>query len=155
MSKELVVRKIEKGTVIDHIPSGQALNVLRILGIRGGEGYRVAIVMNVESKKIGMKDIVKVEGKEISLDEVNKIALIAPTATINIIRDYQVVKKEKVELPSVIVNIVRCTNPNCVTNQPREPVTPRFKLTRRNPLLMACEYCGHYMTSQDVLSQFA
>ena len=155
MSKELVVRKIENGTVIDHIPAGQALNVLKILGIKGSEGYKVAIVMNVDSKKLGMKDIVKVEGKELSVDEVNKIALIAPTATINIVREYQVIKKEKVELPNEIINIVKCTNPNCVTNQPREPITPRFKLITDNPLLMQCEYCGRYVTREDVLAQFA
>ncbi|MEM0303526.1 MAG: aspartate carbamoyltransferase regulatory subunit, partial [Saccharolobus sp.] len=81
--EELIVSKIKDGTVIDHIPAGRALSVLKILGIKGDEGYRIALVMNVESKKIGKKDIVKIEGREIDDKEAELISLIAPSATIN------------------------------------------------------------------------
>jgi len=90
--KELIVSKIRDGIVIDHIPVGRALMVLRVLRLRGGEG-RIALVMNVESRRLGRKDIVKIEGKELGDDELNLISLIAPTATINVIKDYAVVKK--------------------------------------------------------------
>ena len=102
---ELLVRKIREGTVIDHIPAGRALAVLRILGITGREGLRVAVVMNVESRKLGRKDIVKVEGRLLKPHEVDVVALIAPTATINIIRDYKVIEKRKVRLPRLIEEV--------------------------------------------------
>jgi len=149
---ELVVRKIRNGTVIDHIPAGQALNVLKIIGVKGDS--IIAIVMNVESKKIGKKDIVKIENKELSMDELNRIALIAPTATINIIREYEVVEKKKVTIPDKIINIFKCPNPNCITNQPREPIKPVFKLISRRPLIFMCEYCGTYIYRKDILAQF-
>lgn len=149
-----MVRKIRNGTVIDHISAGNALNVLKILGIRGSEGYRVAIVMNVESKKLGLKDIVKVEGRELAPKEVNMIALIAPKATINIIRDYKVVKKVRVKLPRIIDGIVKCSNPNCITNRPREHVKPRFKVVSEEPLILQCLYCERYTTREDVVKQF-
>ncbi|HIP58325.1 MAG TPA: aspartate carbamoyltransferase regulatory subunit, partial [Archaeoglobus profundus] len=93
MGKELVISKIKEGTVIDHIEAGKALLVLRILGITAGSKETVTMAMNVPSKKMGKKDIVKVEGKFISERELNKIALIAPRATINLIKDYEIQKK--------------------------------------------------------------
>ncbi len=155
MSEELVVRRISNGTVIDHIPAGRALKVLRILGITGEEGYMVSMVMNVYSKKLGKKDIVKVEGRELSSEEVNKIALVAPSATINIVRDYEVIEKRKVELPERIEGIVRCVNPKCVTNAPREAVRPSFRVISRKPLKLVCEYCGEYLTEEEVIAQLA
>ncbi|MEM3407323.1 MAG: aspartate carbamoyltransferase regulatory subunit [Candidatus Aenigmatarchaeota archaeon] len=154
LSEELVVRKIRDGTVIDHIPAGQALNVLRIMGIKGLEGNRIAIVMNVESKKLGKKDIVKIENREIAPEEINKIALIAPNATINIIRDYKVIKKEKVTLPDKIKNIVKCINPTCITNQERESIISSFKLISKNPIILLCEYCERYLLQEDIIKQF-
>jgi len=151
--KELIVRKIERGTVIDHIPAGYALHVLKLLGITGKEGIRIAIVMNVESKKLGKKDIVKVENIELSEDTVNRIALIAPTATINIIRDYKVVLKRKVKIPKRIEGLLTCINPRCITNQPREPVMPRFRVIERNPLRIVCEYCETIMEHEEIIRQ--
>jgi len=155
MSEELVVRRISDGTVIDHIPAGRALKVLRILGITGEEDFMVSMVMNVRSKKLGKKDIVKVEGRELSSEEVDKIALVAPTATINIIRDYEVIEKRKVELPERIEGIVRCVNPRCVTNAPREAAHPSFRVISRKPLKLVCEYCGEYLTEEEVIAQLA
>lgn len=154
LSEELVVRKIRDGTVIDHIPAGQALNVLHIMGVKGFEGNRIAIVMNVESKKFGKKDIVKIENREIAPEEINKIALIAPDATINIIRDYKVIKKEKVTLPDKIKNIIKCINPTCITNQERESIISSFKLISKNPIILLCEYCERYILQEDIIKQF-
>jgi len=152
--KTLRVSKIKNGTVIDHITSGHALDVVKILGISGVRaGGVVTIAMNVFSKKIGKKDIVKIEGRELNPDEVDKIALLAPHATINIIRNYKVVDKKRVRLPKVIRGIVRCSNPACISNS-NEPVQPTFYVESEEPLLLKCHYCGHLMEKQDVLEQF-
>lgn len=155
MSKknELYVKKIKDGTVIDHIEAGYALDVLHILQINGKGKQVVSVAMNVESKKHGRKDIVKVEGKELRPQEVDKIALIAPKATINIVRDYDVTSKKRVELPDVIRGIVKCGNPSCVSNA-REPVEPLFHVDRAEPLRVRCHYCGAVLERDDVLKQF-
>lgn len=152
MDRELKVRKIKAGTVIDHIPAGRSLIVLRILGITSYEKNVIALVMNVDSKKLGRKDIVKIENRELTEDEVNLIALIAPTATINIIKEYKVVKKYKVKLPKRIVNILKCTNPTCITNS-EEPVEPVFEVISSEPLKIKCTYCWTYLTFNDIISQ--
>lgn len=152
---ELIVRKIRNGTVIDHIPFGQALNILRILKIKGEEGHRVAMAMNVESKKIGKKDVVKLEGRELHPGEVDRIVLIAPEATINTIRDYRVEKKMKVRMPDRIEGILRCINPNCISNKQRESITPSFKVLSQRPLLLACEYCETHISHDEVIAQLA
>ncbi len=124
MKKDLKVPRIKDGTVIDHITAGNAVKVLHILEIPKSSSSVVSVAMNVNSK-YGKKDIVKVENRELHPKEVNKIALIAPKATINIIRDYEVAKKYKVELPNEIIGIVLCSNPTCVSNA-KEPVETRF-----------------------------
>ena len=151
--RTLLIRKIENGTVIDHITAGYALDVLRILGIRGREGNVISIAMNVPSRKLGRKDIVKIEDRELRPEEVDRIALIAPQATINIIRDFAVAEKKRVTLPEVIVGIVKCANPTCISNS-NEPVTPQLNVVQRSPLLLRCHYCGTLMEKEDVLKQF-
>ncbi len=147
--KELVISKIKEGTVIDHINAGKALLVLRILGIGPGSKETVSMVMNVPSRKMGKKDIVKVEGKFIGEEELNKIALIAPKATINLIKDYEIQKKFKVTLPEMIEGILVCPNRNCITNS-REPITPRFYVFVENDRAVAkCYYCGRKIKDVD------
>jgi aspartate carbamoyltransferase regulatory subunit len=149
----LYVKKIRNGTVIDHIDAGHALDVLRILNINGKRGEVVSAVMNVESKQLGRKDIVKIEDRELNPQEVDKIALIAPRAAINIIREYEVVSKKRVKLPETIKGIIRCSNPSCVVNA-REPVTSEFRVEVTEPLRIRCHYCGRIMGKDDVLKQF-
>jgi aspartate carbamoyltransferase regulatory subunit len=139
MKKELKIPLIRNGTVIDHITAGNAVKVLHILGIPISSSSVVSVAMNVKSK-FGKKDIVKVENREIDPQEVDKIALIAPKATINIIRDYNVVKKHKVELPNEIIGIVRCSNPTCVSNA-NEPVKSRFSVISKDPPKIKCYFC--------------
>jgi len=139
MKKELKVPRIKDGTVIDHITAGNAVKVLHILGIPKSASSTVSVAMNVRSK-LGKKDIVKVENRELDPNEVNKIALIAPKATINFIRDYEVVKKHKVKLPDEIIGIVSCSNPTCVSNA-KEPVKSRFKVINKDPPQIKCYYC--------------
>lgn len=151
--EQLYVKKIRNGTVIDHIAPGHALDVLHILDINGKRGQVVSAVMNVESKQLGRKDIVKIEDRELNPQEVDKIALIAPKATINIVREYEVSSKKPVQLPETIRGIIRCNNPSCVLNA-REPVTSEFKVEVLEPLRIRCHYCGRVMGKDDVLKQF-
>ena len=139
MNKELKIPLIKDGTVIDHITAGNAVKVLHILGIPKGTSSVVSVAMNVNSK-IGKKDIVKVENRELDPQEVDKIALIAPKATINIIRDYNVAKKHKVELPNEVIGLVSCSNPTCISNA-KEPVKSRFKVVCKDPPKIKCYYC--------------
>jgi len=138
--KELKIQPIKNGTVIDHITPRNALKVLKILKIpENVSDSIVSAVMNVESKR-GRKDIVKIENRELKASEVDKIALIAPNATINIIRDYEVAEKHHVVVPDEIVGIVKCANPNCISNS-KEPIQPRFIVKSREPLRIKCFYC--------------
>ncbi len=137
--KELKVTPIKDGTVIDHITPGHALKVLHVLKIPESTSSIVSILMNVNGKK-GKKDIVKIENRELDPKELDKIALIAPKATINIIREYEVVKKHTVELPNEVVGIAKCSNPTCISNA-HEPVQSRFHVVSKDPLRIKCYYC--------------
>jgi aspartate carbamoyltransferase regulatory subunit len=140
--RDVKVTPIKNGTVIDHITPGMALNVLKIIGIAESSAHStVSVLMHVPSRKEKWKDIVKVEDRELDKEQVDKIALIAPSATINIIRNYNVVEKHHVEPPSEVVGLVRCENPSCITNKVREPVKSRFSLVSRDPLILKCHYC--------------
>jgi aspartate carbamoyltransferase regulatory subunit len=149
----LLVSKIKNGTVIDHITGGHALDVVKILGITGRTNGIVLIAMHVASKQLGAKDIVKVEGRELQQEEVDKIALLTPHASINIIRNYKLIDKKRVKLPAVIRGTIKCGNPACISNS-NEPVQPKFYVKSEEPLILRCHYCGRMMEKQDVLKQF-
>jgi len=148
--KELRVSKIKDGTVIDHISGGYALDVVKILGITGREKRVMTIAINVPSKRFKVKDIVKIEGRALNSQEVNRIALVAPHASINIIRNYSVVEKLEVKLPQVIEGTVKCVNPACISNS-EEPVSTRFYVKSEEPLMLKCHYCGYILEKTDVL----
>lgn len=135
--EELRVSKIEHGTVIDHIPGGQALNVLAILGIDGREGDVVSIGMNVPSDRLSQKDVVKVEDRELSQSEVDVLSLIAPEATINFIDDFDVVEKHRVERPDFVTGVLQCSNHNCISTE-GEPVDSEFEVLDDG---IRCLYC--------------
>ena len=135
--RELRVSKIRDGTVIDHITAGQALNVLAILGIDGSGGETVSVGMNVPSDRLGRKDIVKVEGRELSPEEVDVLSLIAPAASINIVRGFEVVEKSRVERPEVVSGVLSCPNANCISTE-GEPVESRFEVLDEG---VRCGYC--------------
>ncbi len=138
--RELRVTPIKNGTVVDHIPAGMALKVLKILGIGDGVTSTVTVAMHVPSQAMGWKDIVKVEDRELGTREIDKIALIAPTVTVNVIRNYNVAEKVRVKLPDRAVGILRCGNPNCISNS-HEPVESEFLVKTKNPLRVFCKYC--------------
>jgi len=146
--KELKIQPIKNGTVIDHITAGNSVKVLHILGIPKSSTSEVSVAMNVKSE-CGKKDIVKVENRELVPHEVDKISLISPKATINIIRDYEVAEKYRVKLPDEIRGIVRCSNPTCVSNS-NEPVSSRFIVLNKDPLEIKCYYCEREPDEDDI-----
>lgn len=145
----LTVEKIENGSVIDHIKAGRGLDVLRILNINGKYEGRVALVMNVPSKKMGKKDIVKIEGKRIDEKSANKIALIAPDATLNIINEGKVVDKSLVKLPNTLTGIIKCLNPKCITNNER--VETIFYVEKGKAILLKCAFCEKVFKPEEMI----
>ncbi|UJG43360.1 MAG: aspartate carbamoyltransferase regulatory subunit [Candidatus Heimdallarchaeum endolithica] len=150
--KKLIVTKIKEGTVIDRIPPGKAMKVLHVLGINENYPYTVALAMRVKSKKMQLKDIVKIKGKMLTPEESQKLSLIAPNAVVNIINDYKVEKKIVLEIPEQVSEIIRCLNPNCVTNN-REPVSPIFSVVSKEPLILRCKYCDRLLEGQNLSEQ--
>lgn len=130
------VEAIANGTVIDHIPAEVALKVAAL--VSGGTD-QVFIGNNLRSTRIGRKGVVKVSNRELAPYQVAALALIAPSATISIIRNYTVIEKAQVLVPERFDNVARCSNPNCVTNHERWPTS--FTVTCRNPLRVRCRYC--------------
>ena len=144
--KEVKLAPIRNGTVIDHITCGQALNVMKILGVNENNiDSSISIGMHVISAKTTeWKDVIKIEDRELDSKTVDKIALIAPDATISIIRDFYVAEKYNVRLEDHVVGLARCSNPNCITNR-GEPVSPEFNVISRHPPVLRCCYCDRIL----------
>ncbi len=139
--KELAVAALKNGTVIDHIPSSALFQAVKILDIKHINS-NVTIGYNLKSKKLGLKGIIKVADVEFPEDVLNRIAIIAPTAVVNTIRDYEVAEKRPVVLPETITGIVKCPNAKCITNN--EPMTTKFHVVQRSPkVVIRCHYCNH------------
>ena len=149
---KLKVIAIKNGTVIDHIAPNKALQVLKILNLPETDG-KMTLAMNISSK-YGSKDLVKIENRELDSKELDKISLIAPKATINIIRDYKVVYKEKVRIMDELESTVKCTNPKCISNNKDEPITSKFSVVNKDPITLRCHYCERLIESEDIEKQF-
>jgi aspartate carbamoyltransferase regulatory subunit len=149
-TSQLLVRRIKDGTVVDHIENGKALIVLRVLDITGREGNVVTVALNVPSSKHMKKDIIKVENKFLEQVETDKLALIAPHATINIIRDYKLVEKRKINLPDSIIGIFDCPNLNCITNS-EEDIRSTIDIIDKEKILLRCKYCGRTITIDEIV----
>lgn len=150
-TRQLLVRRIKDGTVIDHIESGKALLVLRTLDITGKEGNVITVALNVPSIKHDKKDIIKVENKFLEKNETNKLALIAPHATINIIKDYRLVEKRKIQLPDSIIGVFKCPNLKCVTNSD-EYIKPVINIIDKEKIILRCRYCFRTLTINELVS---
>ncbi len=146
---ELQVSAIKNGTVIDHIASENTFRVFQILNLEHIK-EQVYLGTNLESKKLGKKGIIKISGKFFDPEEINKIALVAPHATLIEIKDYEVTKKEKITLPESIEKIVKCLNPKCVTNN--QDVPTKFKLITdyHGKTKLSCHYCEKTMAQEDI-----
>jgi len=136
--KQLSVNAIQNGTVIDHIPAQNLFKVINILGL-DKINNKITFGTNLESQRMGRKAIIKISEKFFEKDEINRIAMVAPHAKLNIIKDYAVVDKMLVDVPDEISGIVKCMNPKCITNF--EKVTPRFKISDKKSVSLKCHYC--------------
>jgi len=145
--KKYEVSAIEEGTVIDQIASGNTFKVANILNIQDIDQV-VLIGYNLSSKKLGKKGIIKIGGKLLTQEEVNKISLIAPDATVNIIKNSEVVEKFKVAIPDSIEEFLKCFNPNCVSNH--QNIQSRFHVINKNPIRIRCHYCERHMGEDDI-----
>jgi len=144
--KELAVAALENGTVIDHIPSHALFKAVEILGLQTITD-QLTIGNNLRSNRLGAKGIIKVANQFFPEATLNRIAIIAPGAVVNIIRNFEVVEKLPVVLPEKITGIVKCNNPKCITNN--EPMKTKFHLTDREKGELRCHYCGHTVNTEN------
>ena len=136
---KLSVAAIEQGTVIDHIPAGYGMEIVKLLKL-AKHNQVVTLGLNLASKTLTQKDLIKVEGREISKEEASQIAIFAPSAKINIIRNFKVVDKFTVTMPSQIERWVVCPNKNCITNHER--MQTRFTVHRFGETVeLKCHFC--------------
>lgn len=143
--KKMKVSAIKDGTVIDHIPAQNLFKVMSILAL-DTTGHQVTFGTNLESKRLGKKAIIKVADIFFQDEEINKIALVAPDAKLNVIRQYQVVEKKIVNLPEDIIGLAKCMNPKCITNH--EDMLTRFTVVQKKPVALKCSYCEKITDSQ-------
>lgn len=136
---QLEVSALENGTVIDHIPADSLFKVISILDLDKLNQNRITFGTNLKSNKLGLKSIIKISDKFFEQDDINRIALVAPQAKLNIIKNYNVVEKMIVEIPEDVKGIVKCMNPQCITNVER--VSTKFKVVSKNKIALKCHYC--------------
>ena len=147
--KELVVSALENGTVLDHIPAENVYKALSILNLKGVEN-QITLGINLASKIYGRKGIIKIADKFFEDEELDKLVLIAPQATVNVIRDFKVVEKKKLKMPKEIVGIAKCQNPKCVTNH--QPIKTRFTTVEKNDeIRLLCHFCEKITTTKYII----
>lgn len=146
--KELQVAALRNGTAIDHIPSDQLFKVVSLLNIEELH-HPITIGNNLESKKMGTKGIIKISEKFFEKGEIDRIALVAPNVVLNIIEDYQVIEKKKVSIPQTIIEIVKCNNPKCITNN--EPMQTRFEVIDEKNVVLKCHYCNIKIEKDEII----
>ena len=137
-SKKLQVEAIQDGSVIDHIPIQQAVKILNFFKLTQ-TNEKITIGLNLPTHSGAGKDLIKVENTFISDEQANQLALFAPNATINQIKDFKVVNKFQVQLPDSFIGVLSCPNSNCITHN--EPVSTRFYVKKKNNLALKCHYC--------------
>ncbi|MBW3012621.1 aspartate carbamoyltransferase regulatory subunit [Candidatus Woesearchaeota archaeon] len=145
--KEIKIPPIKEGIAIDHIPKNQALKVAQILNLGNEEGM-VTLGMNLMSSKMKSKDVLKIEGRDLTDDELNKISIVAPEATVSFIKDYKVEEKINVQLPKKVEKIVKCNNPRCITRH--QDVSTLFHVIGKNPLKLKCHYCEKIILKEEI-----
>lgn len=143
---------LEQGTVIDHIPAGQAFFIMRLLKLEALKA-RAFVGVNLASEKMGFKDMIKVEGRELTENETTQIAIFAPKATVNIIQNSEVVNKYAVKIPTTISHCIICPNANCITNH--EQTTHLFHIdSDRKVIRLRCHFCEKTFSKQEITQYF-
>lgn len=150
--KQLQVEAICNGSVIDHIPAGQGIKILKLFHLLDTR-QRITVGLNLPSAALGSKDLIKVENTQLTADQANQLALFAPQATVNIIEDFKVVTKHQLELPGEIVGVFACPNSNCISH--REPVRSRFGVrSTQGEVRLKRHYCEKSFTKEIVSEAF-
>lgn len=136
--KERLVAAIQNGTVIDHIPTEKTFQVVNLLGLENLDSP-ITIGVNLTSKKINSKGIIKISDKFFTDDEISRLSVVAPNVVLNIIKDYEVVEKKEVKTPEELRGIIKCNNPKCITNN--EPMQTIFHVIDKERKILKCHYC--------------
>ena len=145
--EELQVVALKNGTVIDHIPTDKLFTVVSLLGLKNSES-NITIGNNLTSKKLGKKGLIKVADRFFTDEEISRLSVVAPNVKLNIIRDYEVVEKKEVVMPDVVKGIVKCGNPNCITNN--EPMTTIFHVLCKENGVLKCHYCEKEQNKESI-----
>ena len=146
--KAMQVSALCNGTVIDHIPADKLFQIVNILHLETISD-QITIGNNLSSSKLGKKGVIKISEKYIDPQELNKIALIAPCARINIIKNYQVVEKNECVIPDEVHDVLQCVNPMCITN--KQNVTTHFHIVNKQDRTVKCHYCERYIKAEDLI----
>lgn len=150
--QKLQVEAICNGSVIDHIPAGQGIKILKLFHLVD-TNQRITVGLNLPSRALGSKDLIKVENTQLTAAQANQLALFAPHATVNIITDFKVVKKHNLQLPEQIAGVFACPNSNCISH--REPVRSRFSVRSVDgEVRLKCHYCEKSFTKEIVGDAF-
>ena len=153
--ERMLVSKIERGTVVDHIPDWKADTAARVLGLdrlaRTKVDISVAILQNVQSKTLGRKDIIKIDRWHVDEGDADILALVFPGITVNYINEWKVTKYTP-RVPEIIEGRIRCPEVLCITNTEREPAVTRFS-TNKEDRLLQCLYCDTLLNFDAVPEQ--
>jgi aspartate carbamoyltransferase regulatory subunit len=144
---ELQVAAIENGTVIDHIPADKLFSVVSLLGLQHMNN-KITIGFNFDSAKLGKKGIIKIADKFLTDDELSRLSVVAPHVVMSIIRNFDVVEKHNVEMPSELHGIVKCANPKCITNN--EPMQTFFHVVDKENCVVRCHYCEKELQRNEI-----
>jgi len=150
LEEKLKIDKIKKGTVIDHIDSGYALTILNLTGLDESPNL-MTIGVNVSSKKLQKKDIIKIEGVFLNEIQMQQISILSPNATISLIEDYKVMEKKKVKIPNLIERLILCQNKTCISNSEKEPISSEFFVLEEKPLKIQCIYCNRIYKLDEII----
>ena len=145
--QELQVAALENGTVIDHIPSTKIFEVISLLHLED-VSTSVTIGINLKSKKMGQKSILKIADRFFTDEELNQLSVVTPNVTLAIIRDFEVVEKKQVKMPDELIGIIKCDNHKCITNN--EPMKTHFHVLDKERGILQCRYCNREVTLNNV-----
>ncbi|MBQ0023805.1 MAG: aspartate carbamoyltransferase regulatory subunit [Prevotellaceae bacterium] len=135
--EQMMVAALENGSVIDHIPTDKLWTIAQLLNLDKCP-EEVVIANNLESKVMTRKGLIKISGKFFSEEEISKLAVVCPNIRLTVIRNYEVTEKRQINLSDTIINIVKCANPVCITNN--EPMKTYFNV--KDLTTLKCRYCG-------------
>lgn len=149
LTKEFAVSAICNGTVIDHIHAGSALKIVKLLRLAEHQKM-VTLGLNLPSKRLGLKDLIKVEDRKLDPVEVNQVALFAPNATISIIENYEVVQKFPISIPNTIKSVIPCPNPRCISNHEKIPSYLHVIQKMDQSVRLRCHYCRKTISQEEI-----